>query len=839
MKTAWKISWPIRGYWLGVSRMRISALVLVGIFGLFGFIFLDAQSVMLQPRRVFATVETEPVPSRGDAADDIAIWVHPTDSAQSVIIGTDKKKGLILYDLAGATLQTVLDGKINNVDLRYNFPLGDERVDLVLGGNRSKNRILAYRMDPESRRLRPLPGKGIRPKTRIYGLCMYRSAASGKYYVFVTSKAGIVEQWELQGDPEEGITGTRVRTLRVSSAAEGCVADDDYDVLYVAEENRGIWKFSAEPDGGDAATLVDRTGRLGRLTPDVEGLTIYYGRGGRGYLIASSQGSNEFVIYRRRGGNSYVGTFVIASGNGIDKVSHTDGIDVTNVPLGQDFPSGLFVAQDDANDEGNQNFKLVPWENIAEAMRPPLAVDRLPDPRDGAAGRTNVTIPDEGQVFLPVITVSRPPASRGYLTTPGELATIRAKAAQGMEPYASAVADVLEWADRGWNYRLKSTVKCKGADSPGWIDDEKGIPRLYAKALAYHLTGDTAYAAEVKEILQRIMTEVETISLDSQQCQLNFGWGTPELVASADLIEAYWYDDTCTGPLSTQYSDTTLGEGNCKRLFQNWLVKNPYYVVSLAAERTQSNWGAAATTALAYVADYLWDRPDVLLVRRNPRQVNDGQDVAETPGEAYAHANQLALDRMNGYRVSYVSASCDTLDGDYQSPDYPPVKSQITEKGIIPEDARREEFCNIPRYNGEYQNYPEIHLANNIQQCELMLRRGDSSCFDNVDNTDIPEYTYVDASGDTQVTHLYPGRGSIERAIKAIIVDAGTEWRRTSALEVAYRYYYHNATLPGFDQWAAWLSRPGRCRQDICFGTLTHGFAEGETPDPPPTVPAP
>ena len=209
------------------------------------------------------------------------------------------------------------------------------------------------------------------------------------------------------------------------------------------------------------------------------------------------------------------------------------------------------------------------------------------------------------------------------------------------------------------------------------------------------------------------------------------------------------------------------------------------------------------------------------------------------PSEAYAHANKLALERMNGYGVDYGSNSCDYLGNKQQSQEWPPVKSQITEKGIIPEDARREECCNIPQYNGEYQNYPQLHLGNNIEQCELMLRRKDSSCYDNVAMNDIPNYTFVDPRGETRTTHLYPGRGSIERAIKAIIVDSHTKWSHDPALELAYRYYFNHHTLPGFDQWFAQLDKRTGCAQDICFSMLTHGFAVGEIPGPPPTVSPP
>jgi len=216
------------------------------------------------------------------------------------------------------------------------------------------------------------------------------------------------------------------------------------------------------------------------------------------------------------------------------------------------------------------------------------------------------------------------------------------------------------------------------------------------------------------------------------------------------------------------------------------------------------------------------------------------KEIQLTAQEAYARANQLMLDRMNGYGVELHSTnSCDYLAGVQQNKQWEPVKSQINENGIIPEDARREESCNVPQYNGEYQNYPQVHLGNNIQQCELMLRRGDASCYDNIDNSEVADYSYVDAKGITQTTHLYPGRGSIERAIKAIIIDSETEWKHDAALEIAYRYYYNHHTLPGFDKWLAELDRPSLCSQDACFGTLTHGFADDETPTLPPTVSPP
>lgn len=436
-----------------------------------------------------------------------------------------------------------------------------------------------------------------------------------------------------------------------------------------------------------------------------------------------------------------------------------------------------------------------------------------------------------------------PPAhgqSRGYTTTPAELELIRQKAASGLEPYESAVNDVLDWAQRDWDYNLDTHENCENADRPSWLDNTRGAPRIYAKALAYHLAQDERYAAEVRDILEQIMTEVETFVLDQNRCRLTVAWGIPEVIIAADLIEGYWIDMTCTGPASTIYGENELVEGNCKALFQNWLVKNPYYVISLSAEDSQSNWGAAATNALAHIADYLWDRPEVTLIHRQPSGINEGRGIGLTPAQAYMFANQLMLARMNGYRVELRSAfSCDDFSNDSQSDQWPPVKSQITETGIIPEEARREEYCNTPVYNGDYQNYPQLHIGNNVQQCELMLRRGDLSCYDNIDYTDIPNYEFVDSDGVVRTTHLYPGRGSLERAINAVIIDSGTEWRHDSALEMAYRYYHTRSRFGQVEAWPAEFNRPARCDQDACFGTLTHGFAPWETVDLPPAVAPP
>src|SRR2546426_11682526 len=140
-----------------------------------------------------------------------------------------------------------------------------------------------------------------------YGSCAYRSAKSGKFYLIVTNKKGQVEQYLLEDAGNGKIKASEVRAFSLGSQTEGCVADDELGYLYIAVERVGIWKVGAEPDAGDQRTLVAKVGEHG-LTAGVEGLTIYYASGGKGYLIASSQGNSTFKMYTREGDNRFLFT---------------------------------------------------------------------------------------------------------------------------------------------------------------------------------------------------------------------------------------------------------------------------------------------------------------------------------------------------------------------------------------------------------------------------------------------------------------------------------------------------------------------------------------------------
>lgn len=312
---------------------------------------------------VTARVETAPVPSAGDAADDPAIWVNPADPAASLVLGTNKRQGLHVYDLAGRETQSLPVGRLNNVDVRYGVPYQGDTVDIAVASNRTRNSLSLFAIRRQDGRVLPVTELPT-DLEEIYGLCLYQPSPE-EIFAFVNDKSGQYVQYRLDLD-SEGWGGEPVREFQVDSQPEGCVADDQRGRLFVGEEGHGIWVIDASPDGGSSLNIVDTVGDY--LTADVEGLSLY----GDQYLVASSQGNNRYAVYQATPPYRPVGVFAIGPDyeRRIDGVSETDGLAVSAANLGGPWSEGLLVVQDGRNvlPQQFQNFKLVPWQSIGQAL---------------------------------------------------------------------------------------------------------------------------------------------------------------------------------------------------------------------------------------------------------------------------------------------------------------------------------------------------------------------------------------------------------------------------------------------------------------------------------------
>lgn len=308
-----------------------------------------------------ATAETDPVDTAADAADDPAIWRNAADPAKSLVIGTDKKAGIHVYDMKGKRLSFTPAARLNNVDLR---DLGGRVV--VAASDRADvatAHVSLFLLDTAAARLQPL-GRYPVGAGEAYGMCLWTRASDKALFGFIVLKDGRIDQVAIDTAGATPQVKT-VRSMKVATQAEGCVVDDRTGLLYVAEEDVGLWRFAADPAAPVTGTPIAQVdGRT--LFADAEGLALApQGRTG-GYLVASSQGDNAYTLYRLPG-VTYAGRFRIGGGP-IDGTSETDGIELALGDFGPDYPRGLFVAQDGDNAPETQNFKYVSWEKILKAL---------------------------------------------------------------------------------------------------------------------------------------------------------------------------------------------------------------------------------------------------------------------------------------------------------------------------------------------------------------------------------------------------------------------------------------------------------------------------------------
>ncbi|HMI88625.1 MAG TPA: phytase [Polyangiaceae bacterium] len=320
------------------------------------------------PSPPLPSVETDsfsPSSSIIDISDDSAIYANPTTPELSVVIADNKDDitgGVGVFDMQGKLLQFRQDGKIGNVDLRSGFPLAGRSIVLVGGNNRTTDTLIFWQLDPATRQLSAPIGLTIATTSPNYGFCLYHSAATDKFYAFVTQETGtsVMEQYEL-GEDAGKVSATKVRSFDVGSITEGCVADDEMGRLYVAQEDVALWRYGAEPTAGADCMQVGAVGD-GHLVMDLEGVSLARGLGTSGYLVLSLQGDSRFVTYDRET-NAFLKEFTVGSNGSIDGVSQTDGLDISTSDLGPGFPKGALVVHDGSNTGGvTSNLKYIPLQ---------------------------------------------------------------------------------------------------------------------------------------------------------------------------------------------------------------------------------------------------------------------------------------------------------------------------------------------------------------------------------------------------------------------------------------------------------------------------------------------
>ena len=349
-------------------RLRLGSSALLALAAL-GCASADLPPAAPDPAAVRPLRATAPVP--GDS-DDPAIWFHPTDPAQSLLLGTDKGGGLYMFDLQGRMLE---DRKVtglsrpNNVDIEQGVVLGGRKLDLAIVTERDGGRVRVFEL-PE---LKPIDGSGIEvfagetgDRKAPMGVGLYLRPRDGALFAFVSRKFGPSEgylwQYRVEADAQGKVKLGKVREVGAFSGKgeiEAILVDDTLGYVYYSDEWMGIRKYAADPDAPDANRELALFGTAD-FRADREGLSLYALDATTGYLLASDQQANRFRVFPREGtangphDHPEIASFPVST-------VESDGSETTSRPLGADFPDGLFVAMSE-----DRTFQIYTWDAIAD-----------------------------------------------------------------------------------------------------------------------------------------------------------------------------------------------------------------------------------------------------------------------------------------------------------------------------------------------------------------------------------------------------------------------------------------------------------------------------------------
>ncbi|AUN33776.1 phytase [Niveispirillum cyanobacteriorum] len=387
--------------------------------------------------------------AKGDA-DDPSFWLHPDDPARSLVITAAKGAGLRVYDLQGKLVQRIdaeTEGRYNNVDVAYGLKRPDgSTIDIAVASDRGRDRLMVWAIDPANPAA-PLtditdPTQGQVFPTRLspdgmaevtnpvadqasaYGLTLWKDKATGEVRAVVAQRnaARLAEQrLVIRADGTVGHERTRHWDFPTTHKGqdltaendndpaldwqpqfEGLVVDEEAGILFAGQEDVGLWRVNLTTGKADDQPFYETRGSVkspfnsqdSKVARDVEGLALYRGADGTGYLIASSQGDahgdekapdaagldDSFAIFERGGHNRYLGSFKLTANGAIDAGQECDGAELISIPL-PGYPAGLLVVQDGYNDDLNglngepeaTNFKYISWAELVAAM-PQLTV---------------------------------------------------------------------------------------------------------------------------------------------------------------------------------------------------------------------------------------------------------------------------------------------------------------------------------------------------------------------------------------------------------------------------------------------------------------------------------
>ncbi|GAB7043006.1 MULTISPECIES: alginate lyase family protein [Catenuloplanes] len=149
----------------------------------------------------------------------------------------------------------------------------------------------------------------------------------------------------------------------------------------------------------------------------------------------------------------------------------------------------------------------------------------------------------------------------GVLVGADDLARVRARIDSGVEPWASAFAQMAgtRYGDADWQPRPRAVVECGPYSNPdlGCVDEAEDGVAAYTQALLWNLTGDERHAAAAIRIVDAWAGVLERHT--NVNGPLQAAWSAVPMVRAAELVR-YSYDGWDPARAEAMFRDVYLPE---------------------------------------------------------------------------------------------------------------------------------------------------------------------------------------------------------------------------------------------------------------------------------------
>lgn len=296
--------------------------------------------------------------------DDPAIWIHPEDPMQSLILGTDKgdeNGGIYVFDLKGNEIKdkTVTGlNRPNNVDVAYGLMLPDsQRVDVAVYTERGLDKIRVLGL-PDMAFLDEggIPVFEGEAERAPMGVAVYTRPTTGELFAIVSRKTGpsgtYLWQYRLSADSTGRVSGEVVRKFGHFGGGkeiEAIAVDNELGYVYYSDEGAGVRKYYADPDSSNTELAFFAQSDF---ADDHEGISIYKTGERTGYLLVSDQQANRFHVFDRQSPHDRLAIIPTST-------LESDGSDASSAAFGELYPKGFFVAMSD-----DRTFQIYRWEQL-------------------------------------------------------------------------------------------------------------------------------------------------------------------------------------------------------------------------------------------------------------------------------------------------------------------------------------------------------------------------------------------------------------------------------------------------------------------------------------------